>query len=54
MLNTYWKLRDHTDKVQDKPKMELSEIQYLFLYVEWCKAKLIELDDRSNSQQKNQ
>lgn len=47
MLNTYWKLRDHTDKVQDKPKMELSEIQYLFLYVEWCKAKLIELDDRA-------
>lgn len=47
MLNIYCKLRDHTDKGQDKPKMELSEIQYLFLYMECCKAKLIELDDRA-------
>lgn len=39
MLNTYSKLRDHIDKAQDKPKMELS-VQFNTSFFIWNGAKL--------------
>lgn len=39
MMNIYSKLRDHTDKAQDKPKMELS-VKFNTGFFIWNGARL--------------